>query len=97
MLRLARADAGIRRLHLEPLVLADNLRQACEQLAGIAANRGLALGLTASEEAPRDGDVVVLAEAMHLRRLWLILLENAIKYTPSGGRIDVDPVATYKG
>ena len=36
-----------------------------------------------------DAPVSVAAHPEHLKRLWLILLDNAIKYTPQGGAISV--------
>src|SRR5207245_9101550 len=36
-----------------------------------------------------DGPIQVNADANALQRLFLILIDNAVKYTPSGGRIRV--------
>jgi signal transduction histidine kinase len=49
----------------------------------LAAARDVRLDVDATADAPFEGD------EMLLRRLVLNLIENAIKYTPPGGRIDV--------
>ena len=78
LLSLARADAGeqMRRDRVEiDRVLMDVLGQA----------RHLAKGqrLEVTELEP----LVVLGDADRLKQLLLVLLDNAIKYTPSGGRV----------
>ena len=85
MLRLARADSGARQLNLQPLDLRANLQEACDQLRPIAEDRALTLRFAAAPAVQS----VVRGDAEHLRRLWLILLDNAIKYTASGGSIDI--------
>ncbi len=93
LLLLARADAGLPALSLERVELTPLVRDVCEQGRVLADARQLQI----STEAP-DDPVYVEANDPALRRLLLLLLDNAVKYTPAGGRITVsvgsDPAGT---
>jgi heavy metal sensor kinase len=80
---LARADTGDLPIRAEPLYLNDLVKECVREARTLAAVRDLRLDVDAPADAPFEGD------EMLLRRLVLNLIENAIKYTPSGGRIDV--------
>ena len=84
LLLLARADAGLPALSLERLELTPLVRDVCQQGQVLAEARQLQI----STEAPED-PVYVEANDPALRRLLLLLLDNAVKYTPAGGRITV--------
>jgi len=66
-----------------PVALAELLRSAVADMAPAAQQRGIDIGLTRADAGPVSGH----AEA--LRILVRNLLENAVKYTPAGGRVDV--------
>ena len=82
LLLLARADAGLPSLPLERLELIPLVRDVCQQGQILAGARQLEI----SAEIP-DEPVFVEANDPALRRMLLLLLDNAVKYTPSGGRI----------
>ncbi len=82
LLLLARADAGLPSLPLERLELSPLVRDVCQQGQVLAEARALKI----STEIP-DEPVYVEANDPALRRMLLLLLDNAVKYTPSGGRI----------
>jgi signal transduction histidine kinase len=84
MLELARADAEPLDIALEPVNLASIVEDACSMARRLALQRGITVNLTAAPEA-----VTVLGHAPSLRRMLWILLDNAIKYTPESGRVDV--------
>jgi signal transduction histidine kinase len=84
MLRLAQADRGTNRLRLEPVNLGENVREAGERIGLLAQEKGVHLQVSIVKNPPD-----VSADANHLLRLWLILLDNAIKYTPSGRVVEV--------
>lgn len=81
LLLLARADAGVLRLDRQPVDLADLLREIREQMKTVADVRAVSLDLETGEPVTVQGD------REHLRRLVLNLVDNAIKYTPGGGRV----------
>jgi heavy metal sensor kinase len=81
MLALARADAGQRPLQLTELYLNDLVEECCRAAKVLAIGKQLSLSLEPAEDIQLRGDEDLL------RRLILNLLDNAIKYTPSGGKI----------
>ena len=81
---LARADAGLPALPLDRVELTPLVRDVCEQGQILAQERQLEI----STEAPEQ-PVYVDANDPALRRLLLLLVDNAVKYTPAGGRITV--------
>jgi two-component system heavy metal sensor histidine kinase CusS len=81
MLQLARADAPVERKPRKPVDLRGSLAAACSDIRPLAEARGLDLRVTSTDPCPSEGD------EEQLRRLWLILLDNAVKYTPRGGSI----------
>lgn len=81
LLTLARADAGLPFV-LEPMPLAPLVEDVTDQIKAISQGQ---LTITSS----LDYDAEVNGNGDALRQLLLILLDNAVKYTPSGGRIEV--------
>ncbi|HVZ83818.1 MAG TPA: ATP-binding protein [Terracidiphilus sp.] len=92
MLTLARAEAERGDIVLEPLNLSAVVQDACERARPLAAERRL--GLSTSVE--KDRETTVLGDFSALRRLLLILLDNALKYTPHPGQIDVALTANLR-
>jgi heavy metal sensor kinase len=84
LLLLARADAGEDGLQRELTDLPTVLRQAVEQCRTPADKKRLSL-----HSSPGDEPVAVMADAEAMRRLFVILVDNAVKYTPDAGQIDV--------
>lgn len=82
LLRLARQEAATPDSDATA-DLVEVLRQSISDLLPLAEARRIDLGLTASEPAE------VRADARDLRSVFDNLLDNALRYTPVGGRVDV--------
>ncbi len=80
---LSMADAGQLRLNLEPVYLDEVLEEACGVAAPIARRKNIRIERSLWNEVPFAGDQALL------RQLFLILLENAIKYSSPGTVITV--------
>jgi heavy metal sensor kinase len=81
LLNLARADAGRVQLRMEDLYLNELVAECCRSVEPMATARNLKLQCSAPADIPLRGDEELL------RRMVLNLLDNAIRYTPSGGKI----------
>ncbi len=92
LLLLARADAGLPTLPLDRVELTPLVRDVCEQGQILARERQLAI----STEAPEQ-PVYVDGNDPALRRLLLLLVDNAVKYTPPGGHITVSVAMDSSG
>jgi two-component system OmpR family sensor kinase len=83
LLTLARADEGRFDLIREPIPLEPLVRDVYET----ALILGEASGVTVT--LPLVEDAVVMGDSTRLRQLFLNLITNAIKYTPSGGQVEM--------
>ena len=84
LLWLARFDASRRPPNEEPVDLAVMAAQAADRFGAIAETRHLTIDVT----APPEG-AVIAAPPEWLDRLLGVLLDNACKYAPDGGRVDL--------
>jgi len=83
MLTLARAEAGQIELARDTANLSALARSLVEQMEPVASNRGIVL-------SARCGDgVTVTGDSSWLERAILNLIDNAIKFTPEGGAVEV--------
>ncbi|HCT57811.1 MAG TPA: HAMP domain-containing protein [Gemmatimonas aurantiaca] len=81
---LARRDGAEQAIAPVPLFLEELVGDCVDAIGGIARSKGLTLEFSPMSEVPYTGD-----DAM-LRRVVMNLLDNAIKYTPAGGRVRVE-------
>ena len=84
LLTLARADAGERPVKHDVLFLDDTAASAVEAVRTLAENKHVSVEVGTFEEAHVTGDPALL------RELFLIVLDNAIKFTPAGGGVRLD-------
>lgn len=82
LLTLARADAG-RQLQVVPVALAPLLDDLARQARLLAPERSIGYA------PPADAGVQVRANRDALKQIALILLDNALKHTPSGAAIEL--------
>ena len=87
---LARADSGVLTMARQPVDLGRLATETTEAIAILAEERDVRLELRAAPS------LWVLGDASRLRQLLLILLDNALKYTPDGGTIGVDAARSGK-
>ncbi len=83
LLTLTRADASQIPLTFDRFKFADAVAGAMEQVAPLAGQRGVQIQLAPSN------NVTLWADEDLLLQLLLNLLDNAIKYTPSGGQVTI--------
>jgi len=83
ILTQARAEAGQIHLTFAPVDLGELACSVIEDLESLADARSIRLGCE-----PKHG-VVVKGDAGWLRRLLINLVDNALKFTPEGGRVTV--------
>lgn len=83
LLTLSRLDAGKLALQLERVDVGALVTETARQMERLAAERGLVLTAHAADGLMVNGD------ATRLRQIILNGLDNALRYTPRGGRITV--------
>ena len=82
LMLLARADAGVETLQRAPVNVAECLRDAWKDGQILAEAKQLKFAADIDAE-----DLVVEGDSHALRRLFLIVIDNAVKYTPPGGTV----------
>jgi signal transduction histidine kinase len=80
---LSMADAGQLRIAPEPLYLEEVLEESCGLAAPLAHHKKIEI------ERHLQHDVLINGDPTFLRQLFLIFIDNAIKYSPSGTRVRV--------
>jgi len=81
---LARTDSGSEAIPLAQVNLTEIVREVCAQGSALAEGKQVAF----RENLP-DHAVWVQGDEGLLRRLFLILIDNAVKYTPASGSVEV--------
>lgn len=84
LLTLARVESGVRAVEHERVFLDDLVSDAVASAGVLAESRGVRLSVGEFDETPVRGDAPLL------RQLLIILIQNALRYTPHGGEVRVD-------
>jgi signal transduction histidine kinase len=82
---LARHDAETLPKRREPVNFGEIAAGAADAIRPVAASKEISLSVA----HPGQSETVVLGDAASLRRLVLILLDNAIKFSPDGGSVEL--------
>ena len=83
VLLLSEANATVDRAAPEKVPLNEVVAKAVDMFAGVAESRDIELNATIAS------DVVINGARRHLHQVVSNLLDNAIKYTPEGGRVNL--------
>jgi signal transduction histidine kinase len=83
MLDISEAEAGVAKLALEDLDIAEVVREACDLFHPVAENNQIGIVQRLTENA------TILGDKMKIQRAVSNLLDNALKYTPQGGTVTV--------
>jgi signal transduction histidine kinase len=83
LLRIAAVERRRRRSAIAPISLSAVAAQAAELYAPLAAEKGIAF------ETDVDPDLAAAADAELMAELLFNLIDNALKFTPTGGRVRV--------
>jgi signal transduction histidine kinase len=83
LMDISEAETGVMQLRLEPVSLSALAEEVVDLYGHVAEEKNITI------EVKRSGTALALADANRTRQATANLLDNAIKYTPSGGRVEV--------
>jgi signal transduction histidine kinase len=95
LMDISEAESGTMQLQREPVPVADVVERAVALYRDVAEAKGVELHVEDGEAAERSASgmsqapAVVSGDRTRLEQVAANLIDNAIKYTPAGGRVDV--------
>jgi signal transduction histidine kinase len=84
LMDISEAESGAMQLRREPVRLVEVVARAVELYHDVADAKGVTLAASLAD------DVVVTADRTRLEQVVANLIDNAVKYAPAGGRVDVE-------
>jgi signal transduction histidine kinase len=84
LMDISEAESGVLPLRRENVALTEVAARALDLYKEVAEAKGVSLTMT-----PPSAAVIVAADRTRLEQVAANLLDNAVKYTPPGGRVDV--------
>jgi signal transduction histidine kinase len=84
LMDISEAESGAMPLSRERVRLSDVVERAVDLYREVAEGKGIQISTSGA------GDVAVFADRVRLEQVAANLLDNAVKYTPSGGRVFVE-------
>jgi signal transduction histidine kinase len=90
LMDIAEAETGAMRLKIEPIDLVAIARSAVDLYADLAEDKQVTIEISAPDQLPVSADRARLTQAL------ANLLDNAVKYTPAGGKVRVAVTSTAK-
>ncbi len=84
LLLLARSDTGSVEMPLAPVDAREVVREVCTEMRELAALRRIRIA-----GPPDEGAAMISGNRPALHRLFLVLLDNALKYSPAGADVNI--------
>ncbi len=84
LMDISEAETGAMNLHLENMNISDLIKDTVELYAHVAEDKKVSLHTSS------PNDLSLTADTNRMRQVMANLMDNAVKYTPSGGRIDLE-------
>jgi len=84
LMDISEAETGAMKLQMENINISELIKDTVELYAHVAEDKNVSL------HASSPDDLFLSADANRMRQVLANLMDNAVKYTPSGGRIDLD-------
>jgi len=92
LLALARAEE--KKADRAPFDLVSAVCEESDRVEVFLFEKGVGFGF--EQQTPKDEPLIVVSDRTKVRAILSILFENAVKYTPDGGRVTVTVGKTYK-
>jgi signal transduction histidine kinase len=94
LMDITEAEAGMMKLQREPVDLTQLAREVIELYEYVAEEKHITVSLQVPDSQPSTPNhqpsvVIASADRTRIRQVFANLLDNAIKYTPEGGRVSI--------
>jgi signal transduction histidine kinase len=91
LMDITEAEAGMMRLHREPVDLCQLAHETIELYQYVAEEKHISVTVTSRpDQAPAEAACFALVDRTRMKQVFANLLDNAIKYTPERGRVSIE-------
>jgi signal transduction histidine kinase len=90
LMDISEAESGTMQLQRQPVDLDEVVERAVELYSDVAEAKGVTLALDRSRDPASAEHVVVAGDRPRLEQVAANLIDNAVKYTPAGGGVNVE-------